>query len=77
MLAMRGANLTAAEMQKILMSPAAHPPPGVLSNFNNPPGLTTSLDIWIYVTLAIATLAVAVRIFVRKYLVKMFEIEDC
>ncbi|KAI0403552.1 hypothetical protein F4802DRAFT_598946 [Xylaria palmicola] len=55
-------SLPAAQQQALLNGPSIPPPPGVTPQFDNPPNQNASSRTWINVVLAIATLAVVLRI---------------
>ena len=60
-----------------MKTPAANPPPEQTANFVNPPRLENVI-IGVTIPLSIlATLFVAVRIYVRKFLIKHLWWDDC
>ncbi len=57
--------------------PAAPPPPGVVSDFVDPPYIGTSFVIINTVFMILAILAVTVRIYTRVVIVRGFGVDDC
>ena len=61
----------------LLNGPAGIPPPGVLSDFVNPPNLDTRVYIAITVGITFASLAVLIRIYTRIFLLRSVGYDDC
>lgn len=66
-----------AKMEAILNGPAGTPPPGILPNFDDP----SNQDIWVILTLTLAvtfaTLAVWIRMYTKKFIIRSLTYEDC
>ena len=61
----------------IYTTPAGVPPPGVIPNLVDPIYLHTDHTFTFSLCLAVSTVAVALRIFTKLYLMKHFRAEDC
>ena len=61
----------------IYTTPAGVPPPGVIPNLVNPFYLRTDYLVTHIICLAVSTIAVALRVFTKLYLMKQFRAEDC
>lgn len=61
----------------IYTTPAGVPPPGVVPNLVNPFYLHTIDLITHILCLVVSTIAVALRVFTKVYLMKQFRAEDC
>ena len=61
----------------IYTTPAGLAPPGVIPNLVNPFYLHTIDLITHILCLAVSTIAVALRVFTKLYLMKQFRAEDC
>lgn len=63
--------------QRLLNGPAVIPPAGKIPNFGKPP----NLDIFLYVTAALAlsfaTCAVAIRMYTKHFVLRSIGYEDC
>lgn len=57
--------------------PAEPPPPGVKSNFVDPPSQAYIPRIFTYVTLPPMLLFIALRIYVRIFITHKFGLDDC
>jgi hypothetical protein len=67
------ANLPGANLDM----PALAPPPGVVPNFVDPPTNRTAI-FGVFVTcLVIMTLAVAIRMYTKIFMLKKLAVEDC
>ena len=67
----------AAKIKALMDGPAGTPPVGVLSNFNNPPNLDTEIILTLALCMAVATLAVTMRMYTKIALIKSLAYEDC
>lgn len=63
--------------QGILDGPALHPPPGEVSNFENPWNLNELSQITNAICLIATTVAVLIRIYAKVGCLKKVHIEDC
>ena len=64
--------------QALLNGPAASPPAGVLPNFKNPPqNLPSIFRATAALTLSFATVAVVIRIYTKRCLIRSMGYEDC
>ena len=70
-------NFTLAELVALLNGPAVKPPPGVLSNFDDPPNQDTVARTMTVFFIIFASLAVLIRIYTRRVLLQSFEYDDC
>ena len=61
----------------IYTTPAGLPPPGVVPNLVHPLYLHTLSQFTLVLCLAVSTIAVALRIFTKVYLMRKFRGEDC
>ena len=67
-----------AAIQALLNGPAVLPPAGVLSNFENPPKNLFSVFLAIAaLTLSFATVAVVIRVYTKRCLIRSIGYEDC
>ena len=72
------ANMTTQEqIQSLLLQPAAKPPVGQVSNFQNPPNLDGPVITVTALCIAIATLAVLMRTYTKALLIRSLAYEDC
>lgn len=69
--------LTPDELQSILNWPGCEPPPGQEINFSNPKSISFYIFIAIGSGLSFATLAIAVKMYTKRYIFKMLGWEDC
>ncbi len=58
------------------IKPAMPPPPGVQSNFTDPPTAGSDLYIFTIVGLVIASLFLVMRLYTKAYILKKFGAED-
>jgi hypothetical protein len=65
------------QMPDLTKIPAAPPPPGVKSNFNNPDNYKTQNIILHSIVLSLVTLAVLMRVYTRAFVKKTFGVDDC
>ena len=71
-------NMTTQErIQSLLLQPAAKPPVGQASNFNNPPNLDGPVITMITLFITLATLAVLMRTYTKALLIRSLAYEDC
>ena len=70
-------NITLAELEALLNGPAVKPPPGVLSNFDNPPNQDTVALTIGNLLIIFASLAVLIRIYTRRVLLRSVGCDDC
>ena len=58
-------------------TPAAKPPPGLTSNFVNPPNQKDIVLVYTTLFTVIATLGIAARMYTRIWVIKKVQLEDC
>ncbi len=63
------------DSEAFLDLPAMPPPPGVTPNFVNPSNLRQPGLVAVQITLA--TIAVAMRLYTKKFIVRRMLVEDC
>ena len=63
--------------QQIQNEPALRPPLGVLPNFVNPPSFHASVDALEGVFVSFMLVAVAIRVYVRMKITKLWGWDDC
>ena len=68
---------SAAKIQALLNAPAGTPPAGVLSNFDDPSNMSGKVIFTITFCMAVATLAVTMRMYAKLILVRSLAYEDC
>lgn len=68
---------SAAKIQALLNGPAGPPPSGVLPNFENPPNLNSEIIFTLTFCMAIATIAVLMRMYAKLFLIRSMAYEDC
>ena len=72
------ANMTTQEqIQSLLLQPAAKPPVGVASNFNNPPNLDRPVVTVVTLCIAIVALAILMRTYTKALIIRSIAYEDC
>ena len=59
------------------ITPAAKPPPGVTPNFIDPPSEKDVIVAYTTIFTIVATLGVAARMYVRLFIIRKIQIEDC
>jgi hypothetical protein len=57
--------------------PAMKPPLGVVPNFDNPPNHDTATKVILSICTAVTTILIAIRLYVKIRLIKIYNIEDC
>lgn len=57
--------------------PTMPPPPGLMSNFVNPPTRAGEVIAAFSICFALATIFVGLRLYVRLAMIRMFGISDC
>jgi hypothetical protein len=57
--------------------PAFHPPPGVTANFMNPPNISWQVTALSLPFCGVATLFVALRLYVRAHILRFLGLDDC
>lgn len=67
---------TAAE-QVILNGPALRPPPGVKSNFVNPPNMDFIVILTISICTSFSTIAILLRLYTKLIVIRKVVFEDC
>ena len=65
------------ENQMLLNGPALTPPPGVISNFHNPPNLDVYIHLTLTLCLVLASLAFFTRMYTKMVLLRFVGYEDC
>lgn len=58
-------------------TPALPPPPGVTSNFDNPPSLTRGMNIAMGVAIPLTTIFFGMRAYTRLFIRRTWIFEDC
>lgn len=66
-----------SQLDALLDGPALAPPPGVVPNLTNPPESVVASYMVTSLTIAIATLAVLVRMYTRIFITKQVGFADC
>ena len=67
-----------AALQTLLNGPAGLPPAGILPNFQNPPqNLASVFRVIAALALGFATVAVVIRIYTKRCLIRSMGYEDC
>ena len=69
--------MDAAGLQLLEDIPALPPPPGVVSNFVNPPTLGPTLIAINAVFLPLTMIAVTIRIYVKGHIIRAIGWDDC
>ena len=67
---------TAAE-QVMLNGPALTPPPGVKSNFVNPPNMDFIVILTISICTSFSTIAILLRLYTKLFVIRKIVFEDC
>ncbi|KAI0005179.1 hypothetical protein F4779DRAFT_55561 [Xylariaceae sp. FL0662B] len=62
--------------REFLDGPALHPPTGIKPNFDNPPNLNALVRGVISVCLALATIAITLRVYSRVFVIRKIHLED-
>lgn len=65
------------QVQMILRGPAMAPPPGIEPNFVDPQSLYQYHVLTIVLTVAISTLALVMRIYTKRCIIRKVGAEDC
>ena len=66
-----------ADLQPLLNGPAHPPPPGVQSNFVDPPTLDGVILANKIICMVVGGVAVLIRLYTRVMLIKSINLEDC
>ena len=66
-----------AQRQALLNGPAAPPPFGTVSNFEDPANLNTYLALTIALCFSLGTFSVVLRTYTKKYIIRLLAYEDC
>ena len=69
--------LTPEQEEALLNGPALAPPPNVVPNLINPPGLWRTGVAVETICLTLATIAVLMRVFTKLTIVRQIGLEDC
>ena len=62
---------------QLAITPALAPPPGITSNFVNPPSLAVTTDIVGAICLGIASFALTARFITKIYVLGVLKWDDC
>ena len=68
---------TPAQLKQLLDEPAIYPPPGVASTLDSPPNIDTVCYLTFSLCVGFASLAVAMRIYTKHFLIHSITSEDC
>lgn len=68
---------TQATLRTLLEGPAMSPPAGVVPNFDNPPNLDIYVTLVITLGVAFSTVAVALRMYTKVFILRVLAWEDC
>lgn len=67
----------ASNLTDLLEGPSAAPPPGIISQLDNPPNQKTVTEFLPSISIALATVAVAMRVYSRIFVTQKFGLSDC
>ena len=70
-------NPASPRVDALLNGPAGMPPPGVQSDFVNPPNLDTNVYIAVTFCITFASLAVLIRIYTKIFVLHSVGYDDC
>ena len=68
---------TPAQLKQLLDEPAIHPPAGVTPSLDSPPNIDTVCYLTFSLCLGLASLAVAIRIYTKYFIIHSVTYEDC
>lgn len=68
---------TPEQLQTLLSGPAGKPPAGIVTNFEDPPNLSTFLIVTVVLTEAAGSLAVLLRMYTKLFITRSIAYEDC
>ena len=66
-----------AALRQLLEGPAMSPPAGVIPNFHDPANLDTFVALTVTLCVGISTLAVALRMYTKVFILRVLAWEDC
>ena len=66
-----------AALRETLEGPAMSPPAGVIPNFHDPPNLDSFVALTLTLCIGIGTLAVALRMYTKVFILRVLAWEDC
>ena len=66
-----------ASLRRLLEGPAMSPPAGVIPNFHDPPNLDSFVALTLTLCLSIVTLAIALRMYTKVFILRVLAWEDC
>jgi hypothetical protein len=69
--------LTPAESEALLNGPAMQPPPGVVSNFIDPPNFKEDMVVEEIILLTLSTIAISIRLYTKLRINRQENLEDC
>ena len=64
-------------LEFLLNGPAVPPPAGVISNLDNPPNIDAICYITFSLCVSLASLAVGIRLYTKRFLIRCIAYEDC
>ena len=68
---------TPAQLKQLLDEPAIYPPAGVTSSLDSPPNIDTVCYLTFSLCVGLASLAVAIRIYTKHFIIHSITYEDC
>ena len=66
-----------AALRQMLEGPAMSPPAGAISNFHDPSNLDAFVALTVTLCMGIGTLAVALRLYTKVFILRVLAWEDC
>ena len=66
-----------AALRGLLERPAMSPPAGIVPNFHDPPNLDSLVALTLTLCIGIGTLAVALRMYTKVFILRVLAWEDC
>ena len=64
-------------VQLLLNASAVPPPPGIVPNYVDPPSIGYAVLVVATISMILATIMLALRVFTKLYLIKAWNLEDC
>ena len=65
------------QLEVLLNGPAVTPPAGTVSNLDNPPNIDAICYMTFFLCMSLATLAVVIRLYTKRFLIRCIAYEDC
>ena len=69
--------LTPAQLKQLLDEPAIYPPAGVTPSLDSPPNIDTVCYLTYSLCVGVASLAVAIRIYTKYFIIHSITYDDC